>query len=279
MKRNIIKIDEEKCDGCGNCIPNCPEGALQIIDGKARLVSDLFCDGLGACIGECPNGAITIEEREADAYSENRVMDQIVLGGPNVVKAHLRHLLEHNEHNLYKEAIEYLQDHEIIVPEMDDLKPERQCQGTCPGSMAKDLSIREAPTAEAGEASSELLNWPIQMHLVSPMAPYFKGADILLAADCVSYSVANFHSRFLKGKTLLIACPKLDTNKEIYIEKLRALVDVAKINTITLMKMEVPCCSGLMSLLKQAMVQATRKVPVKEITIGIKGEVLKEEWV
>jgi NAD-dependent dihydropyrimidine dehydrogenase PreA subunit len=202
MKRDILKIDEDLCNGCGQCVPNCHEGALQVIDGKARLVNDLMCDGLGACIGHCPEGAITIEK----------------------------------------------------------------------ASIQNDtVTILDQP--------SELRQWPVQMHLVNPEAPYFKSADLLLAADCVAFSMGGFHSNHLKGKSLAIACPKLDQETNSYIEKLTAMIDIAKVNTITVMMMEVPCCGGLLNMVKTALVSASRKVPVKKMIVGINGEVLQENWV
>lgn len=277
MKRKIIKIDEEKCDGCGNCIPNCPEGALQMIDGKARLVSDLFCDGLGACMGECPRGAISIEEREAEPYDEKRVMDTIAPQGPNVIKAHLKHLLEHGENEYFQEALEYLREKDIYVPDMFKLAKSAVCGGTCPSTISREVKAEGAQ--EKTEGASELTHWPVQLHLISPNAPFFKDADLLVAADCVPFSTPNFHSRFLKGKKLIIACPKLDSGQEEYLEKLKALIDDAKVNTITVMKMEVPCCSGILSLVQKAASMSERKVPIKQMTIGIKGDVLSENWV
>ncbi|MHC1598019.1 MAG: ATP-binding protein [Candidatus Methanofastidiosia archaeon] len=278
MKRSIIKIDEEKCNGCGECIPNCPEGALQVIDGKARLVSDLFCDGLGACIGTCPEGAIEVEEREAEPYDEKKVMGKIVEGGGNVIAAHLLHLKEHDAIDYYNDALEYLKENNIENPLKKSLIGKSACAGSCPGTAQKDFTSEYAPE-ETGTRSTQLRQWPVQMHLVSPIAPYFKGADLLLAADCVAYTLADFHKDYLKGKSLAIACPKLDSNKEIYVEKLRRMIDEAKINTITLLVMEVPCCSGLLVLVQQALEKAERKVPIKKITVSIRGEILEEKWV
>ncbi len=218
MKRQIIKIDEQKCTGCGLCANGCPEGAIQIIKGKARLVGDLLCDGLGACIGTCPEGAITIEEREA-------------------------------------------------VP----------C--SCPGSKMMDLRKKTAaPECVQGNIGSQLRQWPVQMHLISPSAPYYKGADVLLAADCTAYALGGFHADYLKGKALAIACPKLDSGLDEYTAKIRSWIEEAKINTLTVMVMQVPCCTGLVRLVQQAMEGATRKVPVKKIVVGIEGQILSEEW-
>ena len=280
MKRNIITIDEEKCTGCGLCIPNCPEGAIQIIDGKARLVSDLLCDGLGACLGHCPEGAITIEKREAGEYDERKVMENVVKQGINTVKAHLAHLKEHKQDAYYNQAVEYLKEHSI--PILEDREP--AMHGTlpagCPGSRIMAFAREDrAAEALAGKRPSQLTHWPIQMHLLSPNAPHYQGADMLLAADCVAYSLGDFHKDYLKGKVLGIACPKLDEGKEIYLEKLKALIDVAKINTLTVMIMQVPCCGGLLQLALQAAAQAGRKIPIKCVVVSLQGDILQEEWV
>ena len=195
-KRKIIKIDEEKCNGCGLCIPHCAEGAIRIIDGKARLVSDIFCDGLGACLGHCPQGAIRIIERKADAFDE--------------AKAHAH----------------------------------RRVSTGCPSSQA--LAFAAAPS------ESHLANWPLQLSLVPVNAPYLEGADVLLAADCVAFCLPDFHERLLRGKILIIACPKLD-DTQIYAEKLTQMVTVHKIKSLTIAHMEVPCCFGLKMLIEEAL--------------------------
>jgi NAD-dependent dihydropyrimidine dehydrogenase PreA subunit len=278
MVRKIITIDEEKCSGCSLCIPNCPEGAIQMIDGKARLVSDLMCDGLGACLGHCPEGAISIEEREAEAYDERKVMVNIVKAGVNTIKAHLYHLKSHGQTEYYNEAIEYLKENNIPVPKEDNTM---QVHTGCPGarSMAFEDKKHDPVTEDTSERPSLLTHWPIQMHLISPNAPHYKNSDLLLAADCVAFSLGDFHKDFLKGKTLTIACPKLDDNQEIYAEKLTALVDQAKINTLTVLIMQVPCCGGLLRLAQSAVAKASRNIPIKAIVISIQGDVLSEEWV
>jgi Pyruvate/2-oxoacid:ferredoxin oxidoreductase delta subunit len=280
MKRKIITIDEEKCTGCELCIPNCPEGAIQIIDGKARLISDLLCDGLGACLGHCPEDAITIEEREAEEYDERKVMENIVKQGTNTVKAHLTHLKEHNQDAYYAQALEYLKEQGIPIPEDRGATMHETPFTGCPGSRMMAFA-REDRAAEvlAGKRPAQLTHWPIQMHLLSPNAPHYQGADMLLAADCVAYSLGDFHKDYLKGKALGIACPKLDEGKEIYLEKLKALIDGAKINTLTVMIMQVPCCGGLLQLALQAAAQAERKTPIKCIVVSLQGDILKEEWV
>lgn len=277
MKREIITIDEEKCTGCGLCIPGCPEGALQIIDDKARLVSDLMCDGLGACIGECPEGAITIEEREAEAYDEAGVMHNIIKAGVNTVRAHLKHLKDHGQTEYYKQAIAILAEKNMEVP-MHDQDVQNGHSG-CPGSHSLAFAADEGHSPGTNRPQpSQLSHWPIQMHLLSPSAPHYQGADLLLAADCVAFSMGDFHATYLKGKTLAIACPKLDDGQNIYLEKLRALVDDAKINTLTVMIMQVPCCGGLLHLAQTAVEQASRKVPIKAMVVGLQGDILTEEW-
>ena len=276
VQRDIIKIDEDKCNGCGLCVPNCPEGALQIIDGKARLVSDLFCDGLGACIGNCPEGAISVEKREAEEYDEKKVMENIIKQGKNTIKAHLEHLENHGADKYIKEAKDFLKERGIDIPEK---KESTKTRSFCPGSKIMDFSREEKNQNEGGKRTSELKQWPIQLHLVSPNAPYFVGKDVLLAADCTAFSIGDFHKDFLKGKTLIIACPKLDSNIDVYVEKLRKMIDESRINTLTVLVMEVPCCSSLLQIAKKALNSASRKIPIKLIVVGLNGEVLTEEWI
>ena len=285
-KRQIIKIDEAKCDGCGNCVTGCHEGALQVIDGKARLISDLLCDGLGACIGECPQDAIKIETRAAEPYDEVKVMDGMVKHGPNTIKAHLKHLKDHAQKAFLKQAYDYLEQHKIPNPLEEetmshhhDHKHGGHGHGGCPGSRSMDL--RDGSGAEEGEnpaAASQLRQWPVQLHLASPMAPYFQKADVVVAADCTAFAYGNFHNDFMKGKAIVIACPKLDDGQEIYLEKVQALIEDAKINTLTVVTMEVPCCGGLLAMVKQAAAAASRKVPIKSVVIGIQGGIKSEDW-
>ncbi len=275
MKRKIIEIDAEKCNGCSLCLPNCPEGALQIIDGKARLVSDLFCDGLGACIGHCPEGAINVTEREAAPYDERKVMENIVPQGLATINAHLQHLRDHGETGYLKEAMDYLRE-KGKLPE----GPDQPLACGCPGTMAREFPKTAATEAKpAGQQTSELSHWPIQLHLISPQASYFQKADLVLAADCTAFALGSFHADYLKGKKLAIGCPKLDSGQEIYIEKLVALIDEAKINTLTLVIMEVPCCRGLLNLAQQAVARSKRKVPIKLVVVGVRGEIASEDWV
>lgn len=292
MIREIVKIDEELCDGCGECIPNCHEGALQIIDGKARLISELMCDGLGACLGHCPQGAITIEKREADDYDEEIVIGAMLKSGKSTVFAHLKHLQEHNETAYLRQALNYLKAHRDELPftiaEVHELLHGRnnggytrtEVTGGCPGSTPinpNSAQIRYNP--EQREKQSELTQWPVQLHLINPDAHYFTGAHLLVAADCTAYAYANFQQRFLKDRKLVIACPKLDQDTGIYVEKLRRLIDNACVETITVVVMEVPCCRGLIGMIQAALMQAEKKVPVKVAVVSIDGTIKSEEWI
>ena len=280
-KREIIKINEEKCNGCGLCIPNCPEGAIQIIDDKARLISDLFCDGLGACLGHCPEGAITIEKREAVPYDEAKVMENIIKHGENTIIAHIKHLKEHNEKEMLNIALSVLKKKNIEIDfdkKENNMNPEN-CG--CPGAKTMSFNNKETndESADNTTRNSELRQWPIQLHLISPAAPYYQGKDTLLAADCVAFSVGDFHKDYLKNKSIAIACPKLDEGQDIYIDKITALIDEAKINTLTVMIMEVPCCGGLLHIAKEARDNAQRNVPIKLLVCSLQGSILSEEWV
>jgi NAD-dependent dihydropyrimidine dehydrogenase PreA subunit len=293
MKRDIIKIDEEKCNGCGVCVPNCHEGALQVIDGKVRLVSDLMCDGLGACIGHCPERAITIEQRESGPYDEVKVMEIMAPKGFNTVVAHLKHLKEHNEKGFLKQGMAYLiqnahnlnfkiEDVQRAVHQQPAEEEGAGCNGGCPGSktVAFDPSdIQMDKSKINGSLQSQLRQWPVQLHIINPAASYFIGSDLLVAADCTAFTLGDFHQNWLKGKSLVIACPKLDQGKEIYLQKLITLIETSKVNTISVLIMEVPCCGGLLNIVETAVQRADRKVPVKGVTIGIKGEVLEEAWI
>ncbi|MFX1572102.1 MAG: ATP-binding protein [Promethearchaeota archaeon] len=252
VNRKIIKIDEDLCTGCGNCVVACAEGALQVIDGKARVVNDIFCDGLGACIGECPEGALEIIEREALEFDEE------------AVEVHLESL-KNNE--------------KTIRPQEKNILTENIMPCGCPSANTMVFDDYQEKIDVPGKISSTLRQWPVQMHLISPTAPYYQGADLLLSADCVAYSYGDFHRDFLKHKFIAIACPKLDQGRDIYIEKIRSLIDDAKINTLTVVTMEVPCCSGLLALTQEATKRTNRKVPIKNIVVSLQGDILKEEWI
>ncbi len=240
--RKIVKIDEDLCNGCGECIISCAEGALQIIDGKARIVKEIYCDGLGACLGTCPTDAITIEEREADQFDEEAVEEHLAQGNEQVVSL-----------------------------------PMLPCG--CPGSAVQQRqpaeSGAEAGTA-SGDAPSQLSHWPVQLTLVPPNAPFLKEADLLLVADCVPFAMAGFHERFLRGRPIVIGCPKLD-DPQAYIDKLAAMVQESSLRSLTVIHMEVPCCSGLCGIAKQALKDSGRDIPAGEVTISVDGRVIPEE--
>lgn len=251
--RQIIEIDEELCDGCGDCVVACAEGAIQLVDGKAKLVKDSYCDGLGACIGDCHAGAITIVERDAEGYDED------------AVAVHLAKLGRDPEPTPAPRSLN------VVNPTVAG------GGGGCPGSRA--TTLQPPPVVGAGDspaAASQLRHWPIQLHLVPPTAPFFDGADVLLAADCVPFAVGDFHQRYLAGHSLAIACPKLDHDQEIYLEKIVAMIDVAGIASMHVMVMEVPCCSGLVRLVDEARKLASRQLPVRCTVIGVDGAVRRE---
>lgn len=276
-KREIIKIDENKCTGCGLCIPNCPEGALQIIDGKARLISDLFCDGLGACIGHCPEGAIAIEKREAKPYDEKKVMENIVKQGKNVIKAHLEHLRGHGQDEYLKDAMDFLKEKGIDISTEFTSRPaghtHTHANSSCPGLKVMDFTEKDKALKSKSfeKQTSELRQWPIQIMLVPPSAPYLKGADLLIAADCVPFAYADFHQELLRGKVLLVGCPKLD-DANFYKEKLTQIFKANHIKSITCAHMEVPCCFGLINIVKSAVENSGKKIPLNEATVTIKGQ-------
>ncbi|MBM3130359.1 MAG: 4Fe-4S dicluster domain-containing protein [Chloroflexi bacterium] len=251
-KRKMIRIREDQCDGCGLCIPACPEGALQIIDGKARLVKESFCDGLGACLGDCPQGALLIEEQAVESYDEDGVIAHLRAHAPEALDRHIQHLRAH--------AAE--------LP----LRPTASPAG-CPGASAQQW---ENPRASAPSArlESALRQWPIQLHLVAPGAPYFQNAELVLVADCVPFAYSNFHADFLDGHAIAIACPKLDDTRS-YASKLAQIIAHDNIKSITVVRMEVPCCSGLVRLAQQALTASGKTIPLEETVIGIHGHVLK----
>jgi NAD-dependent dihydropyrimidine dehydrogenase PreA subunit len=254
--RKIIKIDEEKCDGCGLCIPGCPEGALQIIDGKARLIKENFCDGLGACIGECPRDALSIEEKEVEEYDEEGVIAHIKEKSTELLKKHLKHLKEH--------AHELPQNHSH--PGMT----------ACPSAKILQWEGKEEEAGEKVEINSELRQWPVQLRLVSVNAPYFQDADLVLIADCVPFAYANLHQELLKGKSIAVGCPKFD-EVDIYLDKLTEIFKSSNIKSLKVLHMEVPCCYGLVHLAKEDLKKSGKKIPLEIIKIGIKGEVLSRE--
>jgi Pyruvate/2-oxoacid:ferredoxin oxidoreductase delta subunit len=250
-ERDVVEINEELCDGCGDCVTACAEGAIAIVDGKARLVSDIYCDGLGACLGHCPQGAITVTRREAAEFDEAAVAERLeILGGAPVDPA----------------------------PRPPGLFPVvgQAHGGGCPGSRAtmRDVPSVAGPGGMSAAEPSQLRHWPVQLHLVPPTAPFFHEADVLLAADCVAFAVADFHRNHLAGRSLAIACPKLDSHQEIYLEKLVAMIDQAEIRSLRVMVMEVPCCGGLVGLAEEAVRRARRKIPVGFVVVGTGGQIL-----
>ena len=249
-KRKIIKIDEERCDGCGLCIPSCPEGALQIINGKAKLVKESFCDGLGACLGECPQGALVVEEKEVEGYDEEGVIAHIKEKSPELLEQHLKHLQAHA--------------HEL---------PEHHSHAgisSCPS--AQMLHWEKQEEVEPGaRTSSELRQWPIQLQLVPPYAPYFQNADLVLVADCVPFAYGGFHSDFLKGKAIAIGCPKLD-DAGSYVSKVAQILESSDVKSVRVVHMEVPCCSGLVHIAQEAISKSGKDIPFEATEIGIRGE-------
>ena len=242
--RKVVVIDEAKCDGCGECVTSCAEGAIAVIDGKARLVSEIYCDGLGACLGHCPQGAITVEEREAAAFDEAATQKHL-----NALK------------------------HAQAATALGVTETPHQCPGSMMRSLGRPAAAEPTAHAPIGSMPSELRNWPVQLALVPPMAPYLQGADILLVADCVPFAYADFHRRFLKNKPVIIGCPKLD-QMDAYAKKLTEILRVAKPKSLSVLHMEVPCCSGFTRLAQYALQAAASDVPLTDVTIGIRGEVL-----
>jgi len=236
--RNIVKIDEEKCDGCGQCVYACAEGAIKIVDGKAKLVSEIYCDGLGACIGHCPQDAITIEKRQAAEFDEEET------------KAHLAKQKE----------------------------SQMQADFVCPGMRIQKLREKGRTKDSTSQVPSRLSQWPVQLKLVSPSAPYFDNADLLLVADCVPFAMGDFHSRFLKDNSIAVGCPKLD-DTEFYIEKLAAILKANKLNSLTVIHMEVPCCSGLTHIARQAISKNKIEMSFEDVTIDLQGNVSRAETV
>ncbi len=240
--RNIVRIDEEKCNGCGQCATACAEGAIRIVDGKAKLISETYCDGLGACIGHCPEGAITIEQRQAARFDEE------------ATKAHLA----------------------------EQEKPQKQAQAefVCPGTAARQLRPLSSQTQPAATTvvPSQLGQWPVQLKLVSPHAPYFANADLLLVADCVAFAMGNFHSRFLKDHGIAVGCPKLD-DVQFYVEKLAAILQANKLSSLTVIHMEVPCCHGLTHIARQAIAKNGIEMSFEDVTIDLQGNVSRTQRV
>lgn len=241
MKRNIVTIDESKCNGCGECVTACAEGAIQLIDGKAKLVSDVSCDGLGACLGRCPQGAISIETREAADFDEAAVK---------------RHLAS-----------------KPAAGHRSPPSPPQVC--ACPGSAVRQMHPRAPAATASAPQESSLGNWPVQLRLVPPRAPFLQGADLLICADCVPFAVADFHRRFLAGKGVLVGCPKLD-DIDFYAEKIQEILRQAEPKSLTVLRMEVPCCAALAQIALAARQAADPHLPAEVIVVGIDGTAQKQ---
>jgi Pyruvate/2-oxoacid:ferredoxin oxidoreductase delta subunit len=260
MKRKIVLIDADKCNGCGLCVPNCAEGAIQIVDGKARLVADNLCDGLGACLGECPEGAITIVERDADAFDEQVVEKHLKAIGREPVPAHGGHHGHHGHHHGQHE------------------KHHGHGGGfACPSSRA--MSHDRAPAAAAtpaGEVRSELGHWPVKLQLVQPTAPFFRGKELVIAADCGAVAFGDFHRRFLKDAAVVIQCPKFG-EQDFVIPKLAGIMAEGGITGVTVVRMEVPCCGGLSWAVQKALQQSGKSgLPLREVVVGVRGDIVSE---
>jgi Fe-S-cluster-containing hydrogenase component 2 len=243
--RKIIEIDEELCDGCGQCVTGCAEGSLQIVDGKAKMVSDNLCDGLGACIGECPNGALRIVEREAEEFDEEAVE---------------KYLAE-------KEAVKQKQQ-----PVLACGCPSTNIQTFAPVSSCREANI----PAGFEDSESALSHWPIQIRLVPATAPFLKGADLLVLADCCGVAIPTLHKDLLKGRVVMIGCPKFDDIQE-YVEKFADIFKTADIKSVLSVVMEVPCCSGLPMIVKKGMEAAGKNIPIKELVISTRGKILEQK--
>jgi Pyruvate/2-oxoacid:ferredoxin oxidoreductase delta subunit len=278
MLRNIVKIDQARCNGCGLCVTACAEGAIQIVDGKACLVKDQYCDGLGACLGECPRGAITIQQREADAFDEVAVKVHLAHQGcPDAARG-----AQPSHAPAAGGAVRVAQGN---PPAMRG--PGSDCPGApamalgrqCPGSAPRTMSGQSSQTAADGHAPphtpSALRNWPVQLKLISPMAPYLDGARLCIAADCTAYACADFHEKILPGKVLLIGCPKLD-DAGLYLEKLAAIFRHNRIDSVEVVHMEVPCCFGLVHVVRQAIAESGNQIPLELTQVAIDGGTVPE---
>lgn len=243
--RKIIEIDDEKCDGCGNCIPSCAEGAIQIVNGKARVISDKYCDGLGACLGDCPRDALHIVEREAEEFDEAAV-------------------------------------HELLKQQADAKKStgpgKSVISGGCPSAALKTFSdtscdCANQPRTTGSDGPSALGHWPVQIRLVPAGAPFLKDADLVIAADCVPVAYPSFHKDFLAGRAVMIGCPKFDDSQE-YVDKLTDVFKKSGIKSITVVIMEVPCCSGLPHIIQKALENSGMDILFSQVTISARGEIL-----
>jgi len=269
VKRQIITIDEEKCDGCGNCVPSCAEGALRVVDGKARLVKQSFCDGLGACLGDCPQGALHVVEMEVEAYDEPAVLGYLQQIAPRMVEKHVAHLTAHGMTSSYN-----------MAPAGVAACPATQMRTWDEGRKTKDEGRQTAAIplfgwsaeqeAAAPRQQSELRQWPVQLHLVPVQAPWFDGADLALIADCVPFAAPNTHADYIKDHAIAVGCPKLDDGRA-YIAKLAQILRQNDIRSIKVIRMEVPCCGGLEYIAAQALAQSGRDIPLESVIVSIRS--------
>jgi Fe-S-cluster-containing hydrogenase component 2 len=253
MQREIIVIDEEKCDGCGQCVPACHEGALEVVKGKVKLVAEKLCDGLGDCLGECPQGALQVVKQEADDYDEVAVEARIM-------------------------EIQAKQAQAARVSPAALTQIETTAGQSCPSKRFVQLGQTTAAAGAAEDIPTELTHWPVQLRLLPPTAPVFKDASLLLAADCVPVAFPNFHQKLLRGKSVAVACPKLD-DARAHLEKLTEIIRLNDLKEITVAHMEVPCCSGLLMMTLEARRMSGKSVPILDMTIGTQGEVLTQKEV
>lgn len=272
-KRKIIEIDEDKCTGCGQCVTACAEGALQIVDGKAKVVNEVFCDGLGACIGECPEGALRIIERDAPEFDEEAVKEHLSKSRSGTSHGHSTN----RAHAATEPEPCGCPSSNPMLVKAKTAAHEETIPCGCPSSNPRAVKPmhEQAVQTSFADLPPELMNWPLQWRLIQPAMPFFKNADILLSADCVPFAFRDFHGKFLAGKPVVIGCPKLD-DQAAYLDKLTALVQQATPRSLTVVRMEVPCCSGLTRMVHEAVRRAGIEVPVREIVVGIQGEILQE---
>ena len=263
MKRVVVEIDEARCDGCGECVPSCAEGAIQLVDGKARLVGDELCDGLGACLGECPQGAIRVTERDAAPFDEAAVARHLA-GASRAGRPHAPPHAAAPPAPAPTPAPR--RSLSVVQPAADT------ASGGCPGSRSVERAPVRTPDPGPGvPAPSQLSHWPVQLGLVSPRAPWLAGADLLLAADCVPFAYADFHRDLLAGRRVLVGCPKLD-DVQGYATKLAELLRESAPRSLTVARMEVPCCGGIAWAAREAVRLSGVAVPVSEVTVSVSGE-------
>lgn len=272
-KRSIILIDEEKCNGCGQCLPGCPEGALQLVDGKARLVKESYCDGLGACLGNCPQGALQVVKRDADEYDAYGVLAHLKEQSPELAEKHVEHMRAHG----------------MAVPDTEQAGHTTGCpscqilqwdgegggqKGQGPEAATEKEGTKEQ--AETASGFSALSHWPVKLRLIPPSAGFLKNADLVLVADCAPFAYGNMHNDFFKGKVVAAGCPKFD-DRAAYVEKIKEILESVNLRSITVVHMEVPCCSGFVRIVREALEKSGMDIPLEAVQIGIKGGIVKRE--